>query len=147
MTPPQTPRPLHVLLVDDNELDRLLAEEAFADYEGEVTVTPCARGQEALNWLRQPGARLPDVVLLDINMPGLTGFEVLQALKDDPALRLIPVVMLTTSTSERDVQQAYTLHASSYLVKEPSFPVFLKEIDSFVEYWLRNSRATGRGRP
>lgn len=107
----------------------------MADDQGPVTVTTCTRGHDALAWLRRAGIPLPDVILLDINMPGMTGFEVLLALKEDPAFRLIPVVMLTPSADARDVQQAYTLHASSYLVKEPSFPVFLKEIDSFVQFW------------
>jgi len=93
-------------------------------------------GTDPLAKMRQTGARLPDVVLLDINMPGMTGFEVLRAMKADPKLHLIPVVMLTTSGNEQDIRRAYTLHASSYLIKSVDFTHFVEQIESFVRFWL-----------
>lgn len=140
MTLPTT-RPLCVLLVDDNATDRLLAREAFEVYADRASVITCHSGQAALDWMRQPGTPLPDVVLLDINMPGMNGFEVLQAMKADPTLRLIPVVMLSTSGDSRDVQEAYTLHASSYLLKSVDFADFVEQVDHFVAFWCRSRLA------
>jgi CheY-like chemotaxis protein len=128
---------LRIALVDDNPLDRDLAGEAFEDTCPACTVEMFSSGQAALRHLRA-APRLPDVMLLDLNMPGLNGFEVLTAIKTDPRLNQIPVVMLTTSKDPGDVTRAYTLHASSYLVKAPSFPEFVKQIEAFVGYWTMN---------
>ncbi|WP_229844388.1 response regulator [Deinococcus indicus] len=131
-------RPFQVLLVDDNPADLLLAQEVFSEYDGALSVTTCSSGREALDRLRAPGTR-PDVVILDVNMPVMSGFEVLQAIKDDPALVCIPVVMLSTSSHPGDVARAYTLHASSYMVKSSSFQAFMDQVDAFVTFW-RESR-------
>lgn len=131
-------RPFQVLLVDDNPADLLLAQEVFSEYDGALSVTTCSSGQEALDRLQAPGTR-PDVVILDVNMPVMSGFEVLQAIKDDPALVCIPVVMLSTSSHPGDVARAYTLHASSYMVKSSSFQAFMDQVDAFVTFW-RESR-------
>ncbi|WP_342747124.1 response regulator [Deinococcus planocerae] len=85
--------------------------------------------------MRRLGAPLPDVVRLDVNMPAMNGFEVLGAMKADPQLALIPVVMLTTSNSQDNIRQAYTLHASWYLLKSVNFAQFLEQGESFVEFW------------
>jgi CheY-like chemotaxis protein len=130
-------RPLRVLLVDDNPVDRQLAEEAFTLLDQRCTLTTADSGRAALELLMAPGAVLPDVLLLDINMPGLNGFEVLAALKSEPLLRLLPVVMLTTSANEGDIAQAYTLHASAYLLKSIHFQAMLEQIETFVEFWTR----------
>ncbi|MFC5848222.1 response regulator [Deinococcus petrolearius] len=131
---------LRVLLVDDNPEDILLAREVFQEHEARVDLTTCESALDALEHLRRHAgaARLPDVVLLDINMPGMSGFELLRAIKEDAGLSHIPVVMLTTSGHPRDVQQAYTLHASSYLMKSENFQGFMEQIDAFVTYWQRN---------
>ena len=91
-------------------------------------------GRDALNVLRDPHTRRPDVLLLDINMPGLSGFDVLEALKEDPTLMDIPVVMLSTSSTRHDIQRAYTLHATSYVVKHAEFPGFVAQVDTLVSY-------------
>ncbi|BDP44916.1 hypothetical protein DAETH_48850 (plasmid) [Deinococcus aetherius] len=77
-------------------------------------------------------------MLLDVNMPAMTGFEVLQAVKLDPQLGVIPVVMLTTSDSRDDITRAYTLHASSYLLKSVDFAGFIAQVESFVAFWSRS---------
>jgi len=131
---------LRLALVDDNPMDRLLAAEALEEVCPGCTLETYASGQAVLTHLRH-AVTLPDVILLDINMPGLTGFDVLTALKADPRLNLIPVVMLTTSSAEADIAQAYTLHASSYVVKASTFSAFLEQVDAFLRYWKMNQRA------
>lgn len=142
-------RALRVLLIDDNATERLLAEEAFALTDDLIcTLTTASSGQEALARLRSPEAVLPDVILLDINMPVMGGFEVLSNLKADPKLLLLPVVMFSTSHAETDVTQAYTLQASAYLLKSPDFPLFLEQVETFILFWSsthlphRSSRKT-----
>ncbi|MFC3833636.1 MULTISPECIES: response regulator [Deinococcus] len=129
-------RPFHVLLIDDNATDLLLATEAFLELDATVGVDTFASGQHALDHLRAtPQDALPDVIILDINMPVLNGFDVLSQLKDDPALQLIPVVMLSTSDYLGDVTRAYSMHASSYLIKSRSFTEFVQQVDAFLVYW------------
>lgn len=134
---PAGARPLQVLLVDDTSEDRQLAREAFGEYAGQVVIDTCASGERALSHLRDVHNPLPDVILLDINMPGLTGFEVLAELKADARLSLIPVVMLSSSRNPGDITRAYTLHASSYLLKSLDFQDFVDQIDAFVQFWLQ----------
>ncbi|UQN05422.1 response regulator [Deinococcus sp. QL22] len=131
-------RALRVLLIDDSPAERLLAEEAFAlTDELLCTLTTAPSGLEALTRFQGPNAALPDVILLDINMPGMSGFEVLATLKADPKLRVVPVVMFSTSPAPEDVTQAYTLHASAYLLKSPEFHTFLEQIETFILFWSR----------
>ncbi|GAA5533749.1 response regulator rcp1 [Deinococcus aluminii] len=130
-------RPLRLLLVDDSLMDRHLAEEVFAEYAQLCTVTTVASGQAALDAMLGAQSELPDVVLLDINMPGLSGFEVLRAMKEHPQLVRIPVVMLTTSSHDQDITQAYTLHASSYLIKRMNFQDFVAQVEGFLEFWTK----------
>lgn len=131
-----TTRPLRVLLVDDTDADRLLAREAFRNHADQVSIDTCASGERALEHLHNQEVELPDVVLLDINMPGLSGFEVLEQMKHHPRLSLIPVVMLSSSHDVGDIRQAYTLHASSYLVKSVDFACFVEQIDAFIQFWV-----------
>ncbi|GGL08493.1 response regulator [Deinococcus radiotolerans] len=130
-------RHLHALMVDDNPADCLLAQEAFELQAAQVSVKIIQDGAAALTWLRAQGARhaLPDVILLDINMPGLSGFEVLAAIRADLTLRHLPVVMLTTSDRPQDIDQAYELIVSSYLVKQPEFSGFVVQVEDFVRFW------------
>lgn len=126
--------PFHYLLVDDSVQDRVLAEEAFEQLCPECTLTCVGSGEEALDLLRSQTFQ-PNVMLLDINMPGMNGFEVLKQLKTDSRLSRIPVVMLSTSKAQADVSKAYTLYASSYLVKSANFEGFLEQIEAFLKYW------------
>lgn len=127
-------RPERFLLIDDNLHDQVLAREAFEELCPDCHLTVASDGPEALTLLRA-ATELPEVILLDVNMPRMNGFEVLQALKADPRLRLIPVVMLSTSSAGADITEAYTLHASSYLVKAEDFGAFLEQIEAFLAYW------------
>lgn len=131
---------LQIALVDDNPMDRMLAAEALEEVCADCTLDVYPSGQAVLEHLHTANS-LPDVLLLDINMPGLTGFDVLKALKADPRLSLIPVVMLTTSSASSDVEQAYTLHASSYVVKASTFSAFLEQLEAFIRYWRLNQPA------
>lgn len=129
MTPPK-----RFLLIDDNPHDQLLAAEAFAELCPDCQLTVANTGPHALELLRSADD-LPEVILLDVNMPGMNGFEVLEALKGDARLSLIPVVMLSTSGAQDDIRAAYTLYASSYIVKARHFSEFLDQIEAFLRYW------------
>ena len=131
---------MDILLVEDNPADVRLVREALA--EGEVTADLhwAASGEAALGFLRRQGEHAtqptPDLVLLDLNLPGLNGHEVLTAIKDDPALRSIPVVVLTSSAARRDVLAAYAAHANAYVVKPDDFEQFLALVGTLRAYWL-----------
>lgn len=124
----------HYLLVDDAPHDRFLAQEAFEQLCPEGVLTCVGSGVEALDLLRGPRFQ-PDVILLDLNMPGMNGFELLRTLKDDARLAHIPVVILSTSNAQQDVNEAYTLHASSYVVKSANFADFLEQLEKVLHYW------------
>ncbi len=126
---------LRVLLVDDSPADRFLAQEVFSAHGGTVSLTLTESGDTALAHLNTPDAPLPDVLLLDLNMPGMSGLDVLTEVKQSPTLHHIPVVMLTTSHARLDVEAAYALQASGYLVKSSDFGSFLQQIEAFVTYW------------
>ncbi|SMB84598.1 response regulator [Deinococcus hopiensis] len=132
-------RLFRVAIIDDSLPDLLLAQEAFEGLEHPVFVQTYSSSSTAVKALQRAGATLPDVILLDINMPTMNGFDVLKVLKADGRLSLIPVVMLTTSNEERDVHQAYSLFANSYVVKSPSFGTFVEQVETFVVFW-RSSR-------
>ncbi|THF84368.1 response regulator [Deinococcus sp. KSM4-11] len=128
---------LRILLVDDNPVEIELAEVAFAEHQEVARLVTRTSARAALETLCDVSVDMPDVVVLDVNMPLMSGLELLQVMKSDPMLQDIPVVMLSTSASPMDVKLAYTLHASSYRVKAHSFPEFLKQVDDFLHYWCR----------
>lgn len=129
------PDVLRVLLIDDDPADRLLAEEAFSEHATRVSVSTCEDGLQALSALRENLQRLPDVIILDLNMPVMSGFDVIKEIRSSLELRHLPVVILSTSDSSADVARAYELLASSYMVKSQSFPGFVQQIDNFVRFW------------
>ncbi|UQN08669.1 response regulator (plasmid) [Deinococcus sp. QL22] len=108
----------------------------FAKFSDQVTVTLYQTGQAVLDALQLPDSVCPDVLLLEINTPQMNGFDVLKLLKADARLTLIPVVMLTTSVAAADIQEAYSMSASSYLVKSVDFSTFLQEVESLVTFWI-----------
>ena len=131
------PSPCLYLLIDDSASDRLIAEETY-EYVGLVCdLITVESGRQALHHLKS-AIVLPDVILLDINMPGMSGFEVLEELKRDPVFCLIPVVRLTTSSAKSDVTGAYSLYASSYLVKSPVLGELQEQVEAFLRYWQAN---------
>jgi CheY-like chemotaxis protein len=133
-------KPVEILLVEDNPGDVRLTVEALS--EGSVTnnLHVVDDGVKALNFLRQSGdfhqAVRPDMVLLDLNLPKMNGQEVLSAIKADPKLRSIPVVILTTSEAEQDVLRTYDLHANCYIKKPVDFEQFIQVIRSLEDFWF-----------
>jgi two-component system, chemotaxis family, response regulator Rcp1 len=131
-------RPLNVLLVEDDPGDVLIAREAMAAGQLSTTLEVVTDGVEAIAYLRRENgfedARRPDLILLDLNLPRMSGHEVLAEVKNDPVLRRIPVVVLTTSQAHEDIAKSYELHASVHVSKPVDFDDFagvVKQIDDF----------------
>lgn len=130
--------PLGVLLVEDDPGDVVIAREALRANRLKSKLNVVPDGIEAMKYLRRENgyadAERPDLILLDLNLPGKSGYEVLAELKTDPKLRKIPVVILTTSGAVEDVEQSYDLHANVFVTKPVDFDHFtdvVKQIDDF----------------
>lgn len=140
--------PFHMLIVEDNDDDVFLICEVLKDVPVPTSFDVVSDGIEALAFLRRQGryrnAHPPSVVLVDINMPKMSGFDLLREMKADAALRCLPVVVLTTSQSEGDVVKSYDLGACSYITKPASFPVFREVVRVLAQYWTTISRTPGR---
>lgn len=131
-------RPLNVLLVEDDPGDVLIAREAMAAGQLSTKIDVVTDGVEAMSFLRRgdgfDDAQRPDLILLDLNLPRMSGHEVLAEVKQDPELRRIPVVVLTTSQAHEDIAKSYDLHASVHVSKPVDFDEFagvVKQIDEF----------------
>lgn len=135
--------PAHILLVEDNEGDIVLTLDAFEESKVKTEISVVKNGQEALDFVFKRGAykdaKKPDLILLDINIPIFNGHEVLRQIKEDISLKKIPVVMLTTSSSEKDIDMAYENHGNSYVKKPLHMDEFLKAILQIEEFWLQLS--------
>jgi chemotaxis family two-component system response regulator Rcp1 len=130
-------RAVHVLLVEDNEGDVLLFEEALSGCRAATTLDIAPNGPVALQQLRAGrDGTLPDLVLLDLNLPGMSGGEVLGEMKADPELRATPVVIFTGSRAREDVTEAYDRHANSFITKPASFAGYQQVIRCIEEYWF-----------
>jgi two-component system, chemotaxis family, response regulator Rcp1 len=136
--PQQSDQPLSVLLVEDDPGDVMIAREALAAGRLSTDLHVVTDGVEALSYLRQgegyADATRPDLILLDLNLPRKSGHEVLAEVKQDPELRRIPVVVLTTSQAQEDVAKSYDLHASVHVSKPVDFDQFtevVRQIDDF----------------
>lgn len=131
---------IHIMLVEDSEGDVVLTLEAFKEAKIKNKVTVAKDGEEALNMLHQVGkhenAELPDLILLDINLPKIDGKEVLYKIKNHHTLKTIPVVMLTTSGDEQDIHYSYSNYASCYIIKPVSIDKFLEVVRSIEDFWL-----------
>lgn len=131
---------IEILMVEDNPADVRLTEEALDEAKVLNSLTVVEDGEAALDYLYRRGqyanAGRPDLVLLDLNLPKKDGREVLKVIKSDDDLKSIPVVVLTTSTSEMDIARAYDLHANCYVVKPVDFQRFAEIIRSINDFWL-----------
>jgi CheY-like chemotaxis protein len=139
-----TSQPVEILLVEDNEDDVVIIQEAFAESRLVNVINTVSDGEEALTYLRREGrykaVRQPGLILLDINMPKKNGFEVMQAMKVDPRLWTLPVIMLTMSDRDEDVIQSYANGACSYIRKPVDLDQFHTVIKQFELYWTMISR-------
>lgn len=131
----------HILLVEDNEGDVLLTLEAFEECKLKTEVSVVRNGKEALDFIFKRGefeeAKKPDLILLDINLPIYNGHEVLKQVKADAKLKKIPIVMLTTSSSEKDLNTAYENNCNSYVKKPLHMSEFLEAILKIEQFWLQ----------
>ena len=132
-----------ILLVEDNPGDVRLLRESFGQRADPPEILDVPDGVAALELLRAGGGR-PDLVLLDLNLPRMDGREFLATVKGDPALRKIPVVVLTSSGAEADVERLYDLHANGYLLKPRDLSALFQLAALVDEYWLRASVLPGR---
>ncbi|MBF0384496.1 MAG: response regulator [Candidatus Omnitrophica bacterium] len=135
-------RILNILLVEDNEADAKIALRAFGEAKVKNRIFVAKDGQEALEYLTATGKYIsrrefpfPDIILLDINLPKLSGLELLKKIKSSPQLRAVPVVMLSSSEDEKDIRESYLSYASSYIRKPLGYDDFVKAIEIFNCYW------------
>lgn len=132
--------PIEILLIEDNPGDVMLTKEAFSHMKVRNTIHTVTDGEQALAYLhRRPpyeAAQRPHLILLDLNLPGLDGREVLQEIKGDDALKSIPVVVMTSSEAETDIERSYELHANSYIVKPVGLQGFMDVVASIDEFWF-----------
>ena len=135
------PRLIEVLLVEDDPGDVLLTREAFEHQKVANRLHVVNNGEDAIAFLRRQGEYTevpePDLVLLDLNLPGMHGREVLAAIKEDAHLQTIPVVVLTTSEAEEDVLRSYRLHANAYVTKPVDFDRFMQVVRAIDEFFVR----------
>lgn len=133
-------RPVEILLVEDNPGDVELAAEALEDGTSINNLHVVTDGEAAMDFLRKrapyENAPRPDIIFLDLNLPKKDGREVLVEIKDDPTLKHIPVVVMTTSEAEEDIVKSYNLHANCYLTKPFHVQQFFRLIRSIENFWL-----------
>ena len=133
-------RRMELLLVEDNPGDVLFTKEALEDTSVPVNLSVAVDGEQALAFLHRRGnyreAPRPDLVLLDLNLPKVSGMDVLAEMKSDVCLRSIPVVIFTTSTAEEDIARTYDLHANSYITKPLEFSGYAVALQAIERFWL-----------
>lgn len=133
-------RPVDILLVEDNPGDADLAKEALESSKMYNSLAIVEDGQKAMDYLykKEPYNKVatPDLILLDLNLPKKDGREVLAEIKSDPDLKRIPVVILTTSSSEEDVLKTYNLHANCYITKPIDLTQFMKVVKTIENFWM-----------
>src|ERR687895_105183 len=132
--------PIRILLVEDNPGDARLAVEALKESKVSNKLYHVEDGVEAMDLLHRRGeyveASTPDLILLDLNLPRKDGREVLEEIKGDPELRLVPVVVLTTSAAERDLIKSYNLHANAYVIKPIDLDRFIEVVRAIESFWF-----------
>ena len=131
---------IHILLVEDNEGDIVLTLEALKEAKLRNRISVVRDGDEAMQFLLKEGkytkAESPQLILLDINLPRMDGKEVLNRIKIHPELKRVPVVILTTSSSEKDIYEAYNNHANCYITKPVDLDKFIDVIHTIEDFWI-----------
>jgi chemotaxis family two-component system response regulator Rcp1 len=127
---------IEILLVDDSVADVRLTVEALKEAKMRNTIHVVYDGESAIEFLRNPEQRRPDLILLDLNLPGMDGREVLAEIKSDPALAIIPVVVLTTSHAEEDILRSYQLHCNCFITKPVDLNQFISVVQSIEDFWF-----------
>jgi CheY-like chemotaxis protein len=131
---------IHILLVEDNEGDVVLTLEALKEAKLKNKISVVRDGEEAMEFLYKKGRYahedIPQLILLDINLPKMDGKEVLLKIKTDPDLKKIPVVILTTSSSEKDILEAYNNYANCYITKPVDLDKFIDVIHTVEDFWI-----------
>jgi two-component system, chemotaxis family, response regulator Rcp1 len=134
------PKQVRILLVEDNEGDIVLTLEALKEARIINAVDVVRDGEQALQFLRKEepytGIHTPDIIFLDINLPKVDGTEVLSIIKNDEHLKVIPVIMLTTSDAENDIMSSYSNHANCYITKPVDIEKFMEVIQMVKNFWI-----------
>lgn len=132
--------PIELLLVEDSPGDIRLTREVLNDAKRAINLHVAHDGVEAMAFLRHEGAQAdaprPDLILLDLNMPKMDGRQVLAEIKEDDSLKLIPIIVLTTSDADKDILKSYELHANCYLTKPVQLDAFENLVRTFNDFWL-----------
>jgi len=138
--------PVHILLVEDSLHDIEITRRAFSKGPVKVELAVARRGQDALDYLNHRGkfhppdtSPRPALVLLDMNLPGMSGLEVLGQIKNAPHLKSIPVIILTVSERREDITRSYELGANTYIQKPVEFSAFMRSVKSIQEYWMETA--------
>jgi len=127
-----------ILVLEDDRVDALALTHAFRDAGVTNSMHICASSKDALAYLLRDDVPLPGLILLDLNLPGMSGLDFLRHIKGEAAWRRIPVIVLTTSNEERDRHQAFDLSAAGYIVKPMNYDAFVDMIRAVASYWLLN---------
>jgi len=132
--------PIHILLVEDNDGDILLTKEAFEDAKIHVKLSVARDGMEAIDFINRAGkftdVEIPDLILLDVNLPRLNGHEVLKYLKDNEEFKQIPVIMLTTSSAKKDIDRSYKNFVNCFITKPVEATDFIKVVGTIENFWV-----------
>lgn len=135
---------VHLLLVEDNEGDIYLTREAFSELDVPIELIVVQNGEQAILYLDSIGNDLkveaPVLILMDINLPKISGIEVLKYVKENEKLKHIPVIMLTTSSSKVDIMQSYRNHVNSYITKPIDLDEFMNVVSSIEHFWLHTNQ-------
>ncbi len=131
-------RTINILLIEDNEGDIILTQEAFEDSKLINKISVIRDGKEAINFFDnlQDDAEKPDMILLDINLPRVSGHEVLSYIKNHEKHKSIPVIMLTTSSSEKDILQSYNNYVNCYVAKPIDIGEFIRAMSKIEDFWI-----------
>jgi CheY-like chemotaxis protein len=124
-----------ILLVEDDSVDAMTVKRAMRDLRLSNPVVHLVNGEDAINYLSQGNIERPFVILLDLNMPKMTGLEFLKIIKADKGLKSIPVIVLTTSKERQDVMESFECGAAGYMIKPVDYAKFTEVVNTIIDYW------------